>query len=82
MVTDRGHVDPSVGVKRGGGGGDGRNRCWVSIPKANAKDLDTRGTDLCCMCDGQSCTAKLLALLPVREKKEHLGAHARATARP
>ena len=33
------------------------------------------------MCDGQSCTAKLLVLLPVREDKEHLRAHAR-TARP
>ena len=45
VVANRSHIDRGEGVERGGGGRDGRDRCWVRRPEADAEDLDAGGTN-------------------------------------
>jgi len=45
VVANRSHIDRGEGVERGGGRRDGRDRCWVRRPEADAEDLDAGGTN-------------------------------------
>jgi len=80
-VANRTDVGRGEGVDRGGGRRDGRDRCRVRRPEADAKDLDAGGTDSCCLSDGRGGAAILRVLLSVREQKEHLRTCGPATAR-